>query len=61
MPLNKLILLLLIVIAAAGGTIFLLTSVWGQDALSENWFVVVPVVLVIYLAVRFFGLRGGGR
>ncbi|WP_428516557.1 hypothetical protein [Roseovarius sp.] len=61
MPLNKLVLLLLVVIAAAGATIFLLTSAWGPEALSENWMVAVPLVLGVYLLVRFLGLRGGGR
>lgn len=61
MPLNKLVLLLIVVIAAAGGTILLATSVWGPAAMSENWMIAVPLVLVVYLVVRVIGLRGGGR
>ena len=60
MPLNKLVLLLIVVIAAAGATIFLLTSTWGPETLTENWVVAVPLVLGVYLLVRFIGLRGGG-
>lgn len=61
MPLNKLVLLLIVVIAAAGATIFLLTSTWGPETLTENWMVAVPLVLVVYLVVRVIGLPGGGR
>lgn len=57
MPLDKLVLLLLVVIAAAGATIWALTSAAGPEFLSENWLVAVPVVLVIYLVVRFISLR----
>ena len=61
MPLNKLVLLLIAVIAAAGATIFVATSAWGPETLSENWMIAVPLVLVVYLVVRAIGLRGGGR
>ncbi len=61
MPLRRLVLLLIVVIAAAGGTIFAATALWGPDALSDGWIVAVPLVLAVYLGVRFLGLGGRGR
>lgn len=57
MPLDKFVLILVIVIGAAGLTVWIGTWIAASLQMPLGWLVVLPVVLVAYVAWRVLAER----
>ncbi|GGD29216.1 hypothetical protein [Sinisalibacter lacisalsi] len=57
MPIDKFVLILVVVIAAAGITVWIATMVAAAVQFPLGWFVVIPVMLVAYVAWRVIAER----
>lgn len=57
MPLDKFVLILVAVIAAGGLTVWLGTLVAAVVAVPMGWIIVIPIVLIAYVAWRVIAER----